>query len=358
MQHKIKIAILFGGRSVEHEISLRSAVNVVKYIDKDRFDIILIGIDKSGKWFLTEKVDANFSEGKALGMKLDAQKPAFIVLNNQQEIAVDLVFPVLHGTDGEDGSIQGLLKSCDMPMVGTGVTGSAISMDKIISKKLLQAAGVPVAEYLAYDIEDRNSITFEHISSSLGLPFMIKSAALGSSVGVTKVKSADEFLPALEESFRYGDKVLFESFVKGKELECAILGNIGAVASEPGEIILLKDYDFYTYEAKYQDEKAIEIVIPAKISAEQAEAVKKYSLMAYKICRCEDFSRVDVFLADDGRVLINEINTIPGFTSASMFPMLWENKGIAYTELISKLIDLALEKNRRLSQFATNYDKA
>ncbi|MCC5931019.1 MAG: D-alanine--D-alanine ligase [Cyclobacteriaceae bacterium] len=358
MQTKTKVTILYGGRSVEHEISVRSAANVAKYIDKNLFDISIIGIDKKGNWFWMKEVSSNFEKGEEIALLLKAESPSFIKLSDGTRQTTDIVLPVLHGTDGEDGSVQGLLKTCNIPMAGTGVTGSAIAMDKILTKQMLKMAGVPVADYLTYSIMEKSDIRFDEVKSKLGLPFMVKASALGSSVGVSKVKVEEDFIPALEDSFKYGDQILIEAYVKGRELECAILGNEDAIASEPGEIIMLKNYDFYDYQAKYQDENAIEMAIPAAIDHKKAEEIKRLSLQAYKVCRCEDFSRIDVFLAEDGQVIINEINTIPGFTSASMFPGLWANKGISYPGLITKIIETAIARKAKYESFATHYDKA
>lgn len=358
MQTKTKVTILYGGRSVEHEISVRSAANVVKYADKSRFDISIIGINKKGNWYWMNEVSSDFEKGQEIALILNADSPAFLKLDDGTRYTTDIVLPVLHGTDGEDGSVQGLLKTCNIPMAGTGVTGSAIAMDKILTKQMLKMAGVPVAEYLTFSMQEKEAIRFDDVKSKLGLPFMVKAAALGSSVGVSKVKTEDDFIPALEDGFKYGDQILIEAYVKGRELECAILGNKDAMASEPGEIVMLKNYDFYDYQAKYQDEHAIEMAIPAAIPHEKAEEIKRLSLMAYQVCRCEDFSRIDVFLADDGNIIINEINTIPGFTSASMFPGLWAHKGISYPELITKIIETAMARKTSSDRFTTHYDKA
>jgi D-alanine-D-alanine ligase len=358
MQTKTKVTILYGGRSVEHEISVRSAANVVKYIDKSQFDISIIGIDKTGNWYWMNEVSSDFEKGKEIALVLKAESPAFLKLDDGTKFTTDIVLPVLHGTDGEDGSVQGLLKTCNIPMAGTGVTGSAIAMDKILTKQMLKMAGVPVADYLTFSSQEKNDISFDEVKLKLGLPFMVKAAALGSSVGVSKVKSEEDFIPALEDSFKYGDQVLIEAYIKGRELECAILGNKDAIASEPGEIVMLKNYDFYDYQAKYQDENAIEMAIPAAIDPDKAEEIKRLSLVAYQVCRCEDFSRIDVFLAENGNIIINEINTIPGFTSASMFPGLWAHKGISYTGLLTKIIEIAMARKSVNERYATHYDKA
>jgi len=355
MTKKLTVAILFGGRSVEHEISIRSASNVVAHINRDLYDIILVGIDKKGIWYLLSDVDASFPSGKKLGLKLDASNTCLLDLEANKEIKIDVAFPVLHGTDGEDGSIQGLLTAMDLPVVGSGVLGSAVSMDKIISKKILKANGVPVAAYLEFDKGNQNKIDFDHIVSEVGLPFMIKSAGLGSSVGVSMVKSKEEFTGALNESFKYDEQVIIEQYIKGRELECAVIGNQDPKASFPGQIILMKGYDFYTYTAKYLDEEAVKISLPAEIDDAETEKIRKVSIDAYKALRCEDFARVDLFLKEDGEVLVNEINTIPGFTNASMFPMMWQHMGISYPQLITDLIDMCLKRHNERKSSETHY---
>ncbi len=337
-----KIAILYGGRSVEHGVSINSARNVFQYIDKKEFKPILIGITEKGEWYLTKDVTSKISKGEKLSLALSAEKPVFKTKN--KKFTPDIVFPVLHGTDGEDGSMQGLLKAMSLPMIGTGVLGSAMSMNKLVAKKLLKEAGLLVADFLFCFFADQKNLKFETIEKELGLPFMVKSASLGSSVGVSKVKSKNDFKKAVEEGFRYDDCILFEKFIEGREIECAVLGNSPAKASMPGEIIISKEYEFYTFDAKYVDSKAVEIRVPAKLSTEAARKIRACSLRAFQTLACEDFARVDLFLTSDGNVYVNEINTIPGFTNSSMFPMMWKERGISFTELITKLVALAEER--------------
>jgi D-alanine--D-alanine ligase len=344
MSKKKKVAILFGGRSVEHGVSVNSARNIFEHINKDRFEPLPIGITKSGQWYLTAGVTKDIGQGKALGLILDAQNPGFILVSSGDRIKADIIFPVLHGTDGEDGSIQGMIKAMDIPMVGTGVLGSSISMNKIVAKRLLQDAGLPVTNFLSFHYTEREGINYELIKKTLGLPFMVKSASLGSSVGVSKVKNEEEFVKAVEESFRYDDSILVEEFVKGREIECAILGNNPPQASYPGEIVIDSKYDFYTFDAKYVDPEAVKINVPANLDIKIAEKVRSVCVKAYKTLCCEDFSRVDLFLTAEGKIYINEINTIPGFTNSSMFPMMWKERGIGFTDLISRLLDLAQER--------------
>jgi D-alanine-D-alanine ligase len=336
---KRKIAILYGGRSVEHGVSINSARNIFQFIDKKKFKPVLIGITEKGEWYQTKDVSSKIKKGERLSLQLSATQPVF--KTKKKEFTPDIVFPVLHGTDGEDGSIQGLLKAMGLPIVGTGVLGSAISMNKLIAKRLLKEAGLPVADFLHCFYADRKSITFEKIKKELGLPFMVKSASLGSSVGVSKVKSKDDFKSAVDEGFRYDDCVLFEKFIRGREIECAVLGNTPAQASLPGEIIMSKNYEFYTFDAKYVDGDAVQIEVPAKLAAAASKKIRELSLKAFQTLACEDFARVDLFLTAKGQVYINEINTIPGFTNSSMFPMMWKERGITFTNLITRLIELA-----------------
>lgn len=356
MTEKLKVALLYGGRSVEHEISIRSASNVAANIDRQKYDVVLLGIDKQGSWFLKDAVDASIDEGVPVAIRLDATNPVLIELKNSRHIKFDIAFPVLHGTDGEDGSVQGLFKAMDIPVVGSGVLGSAVSMDKIISKKIMKECGIPVAAYLEFHQSQRKDISFAGLTEALGLPFMIKSASLGSSVGVSMVKSETDFASALDESFKYDDQIIIEQFIKGRELECAVIGNGAVRASYPGEIVMMKDYDFYTYTAKYLDKDAITIKLPAEVDAATTEKIREISMMAYKALRCEDFARVDLFLTNDGKVLVNEINTIPGFTSASMFPMMWQHMGMTYPQLITELISMCLKRYNDAKNSETHYN--
>ncbi|HRJ30051.1 MAG TPA: D-alanine--D-alanine ligase family protein [Cyclobacteriaceae bacterium] len=353
MTVKKKVALLYGGRSVEHGVSVNSGRNIFEFIDKENFEVIPIGISQTGQWFLTQGVTKDVEQGKALGLILDPKNAGLILLASGDRIKVDLVFPVLHGTDGEDGSIQGLIKALDIPMVGTGVLGSSVSMNKVIAKKMLKEAGVPVSKFLTYSYRDKKKINFEEIVKKLKLPFMVKSACLGSSVGVSKVSKKTEFKKALEEAFRYDHEVIIEEFITGREIECAIMGNTPAIASNPGEIIINKNYEFYTFDAKYVDPDAVKIEVPANVDKASSKTIREVSLKAYETLRCEDFARVDLFLTKKGKIYVNEINTIPGFTNSSMFPMMWKEKGISFTELITKLITLALERfaeNKRIER--------
>ncbi len=349
----LTVAILYGGRSVEHGVSVNSARNIFEFIDRKKFKPIPVGITQKGKWCLTKTVSKNIDKGKPLSLQLDPRHP--VLKCGAQKILADVVFPVLHGTDGEDGSIQGLLKALDLPVVGTGVLGSSLSMNKIVAKRLLREAGLPVADFIPMGYHDINKPSFEEVKGALGLPFMVKSASLGSSVGITKVNSKVDFATAIEESFRYDHELLFERYIKGREVECAILGNTPPQASLPGEIIISKEYEFYTFDAKYVDGKAVTIAVPAKLPKEVMIKIQELSVRAFQALKCEDYARVDLFYAASGEIFVNEINTIPGFTNSSMYPMMWKERGISFTDLISKLIHLSLERTKLSNRIQHNF---
>lgn len=355
MDNKINAGILYGGKSVEHQVSINSAKNIYQFINRELYEPFLIGIDKKGNWFLNEGVSKNVSDGNPLMLTLEGDQPSFYTHDNIS-IKPDVIFPVLHGTGGEDGSIQGMLQVFNIACVGTGVLGSGISMDKIITKELLTKAGLPVIKYEFYTRDQKNEIDFDHIADKIGLPLMIKPASLGSSVGVSKISNKSQFKEALDNSFKYDNQLICEEFIEGRELECAILGNNPAKASIPGEIVVNKDeYDFYTFDAKYVDPDAVKLVVPAKIENDVIEEVRDLALRSYKVMRCEDYARVDLFMRQDGKIFVNEINTIPGFTNASMFPLMWEHSGIPYQDLITELITLAIERHKKLNQVTTDF---
>jgi D-alanine-D-alanine ligase len=246
----------------------------------------------------------------------------------------------LHGPLGEDGTVQGLLKLADVPFVGSGVLGSAVSMDKDVMKRLFRDAGIPIGKFLTFRAREKLP-SFTEIKEALGSPFFVKPANMGSSVGISKVRSETEYANAVREAFQYDVKIIIEEFIPGREIECAVLGNENPIASIPGEVI--PTHEFYSYDAKYIDENGARLEIPAKLDIGCQKRVQELSIKAFKTLCCEGLSRVDFFLKENGELLLNEINTMPGFTKVSMYPKLWEAGGIGYTELISRLIDLALE---------------
>jgi len=353
---KTRVAILYGGRSVEHGVSINSARNIAEYIDTTRYTVVPIGITQQGAWHLTDTITRNIRAGKRLSANLDPQQPW--LFDGKKKIKFDIVFPVLHGTDGEDGSIQGFFKSLSVPLVGTGVLGSSLSMNKIVAKRLLREAGLPVADFIPMRYAETSSPTFDSVKKLLGVPFMVKAASLGSSVGVTKVSDKAGFSKAVKEAFRYDTELLFERYVKGREIECAILGNDPPKASLPGEIIISKKYDFYTFDAKYVDSKAVTIDVPAKLTGEQSEEIRDLSVRAFQALKCEDYSRVDLFLTEAGDVFINEINTIPGFTNSSMYPMMWRERGISFKDLITRLITLAQKRYQAVSRIEHQFNSS
>lgn len=348
---KKHIGILFGGKSVEHEISLLSARNVFDNIDKDLFDVSLIGIDQNGKWYLNQAVENTLeynSKSQDLALNFANDETNFLLPQTQQYISFDAIFPVLHGTFGEDGTVQGLLRVANIPFVGPDVLGSAVCMDKIISKRLLKEANVPISKFIQFDFSEKEKINFEELIDELGLPMMVKPANLGSSVGMNKANNKEEFESAVKEVFKFDNQIIFEEFIEGRELECAIMGNENPKATVPGEVILNKSkHEFYSYEAKYLDPDGAKIQIPAYFSENIIYEIKKYSIAAYKALNCEVMARIDLFVTIENQVLVNEVNTIPGFTSISMFPKLWEYEGINYKDLITKLINLAIERHQK-----------
>lgn len=361
---KIRVGIIFGGKSAEHEVSLQSAKNILDAIDKTRFEPVLLGIDKQGQWHLND----------ASNFLLNAENPALIALNrsgdnvalipgqrHQQLITshnanplsqIDVIFPVVHGTLGEDGSLQGLLRMAALPFVGSDVLGSAVSMDKDVTKRLLRDAGLQVAPWLCITQKQRRQLDINEVISRFGLPLFIKPANQGSSVGVSKVTHADAFSAALDLAFKYDRKVLIEKGIKGREIECAVLGNDDPQASPCGEVVL--NDAFYSYETKYISETGAQIVVPAALPPATSEAIRAVAVRAFNTLECSGMARVDVFLTENNEILVNEINTLPGFTNISMYPKLWQHAGLGYSQLITRLIELALERHQQADQLRSS----
>jgi D-alanine-D-alanine ligase len=352
---KIRVGLIFGGKSSEHEVSLQSAKNIIDALDTERFDVALIGIDKQGRWHVSSGED----------FLLNAEDPARIALNRSgHELAlvpgrdsgqlqalqpaqalqqIDVAFPIVHGTLGEDGSLQGLLRMANLPFVGSGVLGSAVAMDKDVSKRLLRDAGLQVAAYACFNRSTAAQADFATLAAQLGLPLFVKPANQGSSVGVSKVHGAEQFQAALQLALRYDHKVLVEAAIAGREIECAVLGNEQPQASVCGEVVVHDD--FYSYDTKYLSESGADIVVPAAIDATTQARIQQVALRAYQALDCAGLARVDVFLTADAQIVVNEINTLPGFTRISMYPKLWQASGLGYRELITRLIELALERH-------------
>jgi len=358
MKRKLRVAVLFGGRSAEHEISLISARNIVAAMDKQKYDIIPIGIDKVGRWFFdegsrllngTQRVASSGRNG--FTALVPGSKSPLIKISGRSVLRnIDVVFPVLHGPFGEDGTVQGLLKLANLPFVGAGVLGSAVGMDKDVMKRLLRDAKLPVPKFLVF--ERGAKIDFREVNRILGLPLFIKPANLGSSVGINKASDRKGFDDGVREAFRFDNKILIEEYVKGREIECSVLGNENPIASLPGEIVTR--HEFYSYDAKYIDDKGAELVVPAKLPQAIVRRVQEIALRTFKVLCCEGMARVDFFLRPNGRVVVNEINTIPGFTTISMYPKLWEASGLRYSSLIDRLINLALERFRKEQNLRTS----
>jgi len=352
-----KVGIIYGGKSVEHEISVRSAQNILDALDRKKYEPVIIYIDKEGRWLLNKlpgqilkglQTSPDNSPNTEIAVIGKANSNQLIDIEKGKELgSIDVIFPVLHGTNGEDGSIQGLLQLANLPYVGADILGSAIGMDKDVTKRLLRDANIPVAGYIVLHKNDVHQTTYESILTKVGLPFFVKPANLGSSVGVSKVANADQFQLAMCEASRYSTKILIEKNIIGREIECGVLGNVGNYkASLPGEVLVEND-EFYSYHAKYIDEKGATICIPANLSAKTTEEIRKTAVKVCETLCVEGMARVDFFLTPQQELIVNEINTIPGFTNISMFSKLWEVTGLPYSKVIDELIQLALERHER-----------
>jgi D-alanine-D-alanine ligase len=333
---KLRVAVVYGGRSGEHEVSLRSAESIMAAMDRDRYEILPVLIDKDGRWHRIDK------DGR--------RRRGAISPEPGSNSDIDVVFPVLHGTFGEDGTVQGLLELADLAYVGAGVLGSAVSMDKEVTKRLLSERGLPVVEYM---VVRRGQFHAEEVCGRIPFPVFVKPANLGSSVGVSKVKTCDELITAVEFAAQFDRKILIERGVEGREFECSVLGNADPVAAIPCEILASRD--FYDYEDKYLLNQA-RTVVPADVTTEQTLEIQRLAVRAYQACECEGMARIDFLMeSSTGRFFVNEPNTIPGFTSISMYPKMWAAAGLPYAKLIDRLIELALERHRE--RRATRYSR-
>jgi len=362
---KIRIGIIFGGRSVEHEVSLVSAASVINALDKEKYDVVPIGIAPTGKWlsssdalrFLTEKKSLeNESENILVP---DPRKQSLVVLGESASSGkmLDVIFPLIHGTYGEDGSLQGLLELADIPYIGAGVLGSAVGMDKVIQKELLQQAGIPVSPgfWFIYELyKTQQNKIIKEIERKLKYPLFIKPANSGSSIGISKASTRKELLASIEEAVQFDRKILVEQGMKNaREIECSVLGNDDPAASVLGEIV--PSNEFYDYNAKYVDGKTTEI-IPAALPKLLAKKIQTSALNAFRVLDCSGMARID-FLVDrkTNRFVLNEINTLPGFTSISMYPKLWEASGLSYSALLDKLVQLALSRHQAKKKLKTTF---
>jgi D-alanine-D-alanine ligase len=365
VHHRIRIGIIFGGRSVEHEVSLVSASSVINALDKEKYEVVPIGIASTGQWLSSGETLRLLKEKKSIDnepehmLVPDPRKQSLVVLGESGNAGgpIDVIFPLIHGTYGEDGSLQGLLELADIPYVGAGVLGSAVGMDKVIQKRLIQQAGIPVSPSIwflheTYKVQQKKYIA--EIERKLKYPLFIKPANSGSSIGISKASSRKELLASIEQAAQFDRKILVEQGVKNaREIECSVLGNDDPAASVLGEVV--PSNEFYDYDAKYVDGKTTEI-IPAKMPKPLAKKIQMYALDAFRVLDCAGMARVD-FLVNrkTNRIVLNEINTLPGFTSISMYPKLWQASGLSYSGLLDKLIQLAIERHTAKKKLKTTY---
>ena len=349
---KLRVGVVFGGRSGEHEVSLRSAEFILRALDREKYDVVPIAITKEGKWLVApepaqladpeDQIRHALEKGSSLGMLAEPTDAG----------GLDVVFPIVHGTFGEDGTLQGFLELADVAYVGAGVLGSAVGMDKDVMKRLLRDAGLPIVDYWRVLASESDGFvrTFEE---SLPYPVFVKPANLGSSVGISKVTSREGLRPALTDAFQYDRKAVVEQGIEAREIELSVLGNDDPVVSVPGEVRPARD--FYDYQAKYADDDS-ELIIPAALEKEQVREAQSMAVAAYKALECSGMARVDLFLQDEtGRFIVNEINTIPGFTAISQYPLLWEASGMGSSRLIDRLIELAVERHEDRAKRKTSY---
>jgi D-alanine-D-alanine ligase len=352
---KTRVIVLFGGRSAEHEVSLLSARNVVAALDRARFEPVLIGIDREGRWHRESERTLALAAGSPRGLALDAAAPPVAIeeglvggaLGELAGGADTVVFPVLHGTYGEDGTMQGLLELAGVAYVGAGVLGSAVGMDKDVAKRLLRDAGIPIVDFALVTAAGMRADPAGALAPAraLGYPLFVKPANAGSSVGVTRVPAPAALEPAVRAALAFDRKVLLERAVDAREIECAVLGNDEPIASIPGEIIVHHKDGFYSYDAKYVDADGSSWKIPAEIPAATTARVKELAVATFRALELGGMARVDFFLArDTGALYVNEVNTIPGFTAVSMYPKMWEASGLGQQALITRLIELAVER--------------
>jgi D-alanine-D-alanine ligase len=357
---KIRVGIVYGGRSVEHEVSIHSATSILQALDPSRYDVSLIAISTDGRWHIGDPKMLPAAVVNAEEVTLPAipgERTLVSVASGSPAAQLDVMVPIVHGTGGEDGCLQGFLELAGVPYVGAGVLGSAIQMDKDVSKRLLEAAGLPVAPWitlLASELGARDRVE-ERVLRAIGLPCFVKPANTGSSVGISKVKRRGELAAALREASRYDEKLLVEQAIDAREIEIAVLGNESPEASVPGEIVPHKEW--YDYEAKYVDEST-ELIVPAAVSEEVAAELQRLALEAFRVLEGSGLARVDFFLErGTDRIYVNELNSLPGFTEVSMYPRLWQASGLPYPALLDRLIELALERGKRRERLERTYQR-
>jgi D-alanine-D-alanine ligase len=362
---KLNLGLIFGGRSGEHEVSLQSARSIANAVDQDKYNLFLLAVDKSGNWFLADGTDYldHADDPSKIRLKVRSEQQVALVpkgnsnrilkMSNGREMgSLDVAFPIIHGTFGEDGSLQGFMSMLNLPCVGADVLGSAIGMNKWVSKQLFIRAEVSVADYLLADGSTDMEQLVQLSIKKFSLPVFVKPASSGSSVGVSKASTKDELKAAVIKALRYDNHVLIEEAIKGREIECAILGNDKLLASVPGEII--PRHSFYSYEAKYIDAEGARLDMPADLPYEISVRVQEIAQKSYKALSCSGMARVDMFLKENGELVMNEINTLPGFTKISMYPKLMDLSGVPFTELINRLVDLAIEKHKQKEEQLQN----
>ena len=356
-----RVLLLFGGRSAEHDVSRATAVAVAQALDPSKYEVVPVAITTDGRWLLADDAIAQLEgardalpaafaiSGTPVELPSDPGRAQLVKLDAGSPLAVDVVLPLLHGPYGEDGTVQGLLELAGLPYVGAGVLGSAVGMDKIMMKRALAAAGLPQARYLV--LRDGHDVAgfVDRVVSELGLPCFVKPSNMGSSVGVSKARTLDELIAAVAHASEFDEWIIAEEAIVGREIEIAVLGDDPPEASVPGEVIPAAD--FYDYADKYEDGKA-ELLVPAPLTPEQVAEVRVLAVRVFEACRCEAMARVDCFLRADGVFLVNELNTIPGFTPISMYPKLWEASGLGYSALLDRLIDLAVARQQRRARRA------
>ena len=355
MVKKLQLSVLCGGESTEHEISIRSAKNIVSALNMNKYDVTVIYITPQGEWLLLNSVPDFLSKGPEVLWKAGQGEPITVVLGDHvkpwqslvhpdRHYSTECVFPVLHGTHGEDGTLQGLLDLLHVPYVSAGVQSSAMCMQKEVTKQMLRFAGIAVPDWYVIHTGDVLTGLYEKLSAQYGKELFVKPASLGSSVATIGIKDKTQFNTAVQNALRYDERVLVEPRIIGREIECAVLGNNEPKASLPGEIVV--QHDYYSYEAKYIDPTGANIIIPASFPEPIIQEIQAIAIKAFTVMYCTGMARVDFFVVNDEKILVNELNTIPGFTNISMYPKMWEASGLSYTHLLDELITLALDRHR------------
>jgi D-alanine-D-alanine ligase len=351
------IIILCGGQSAEHEISILSACHIIQSLDLKKYVIQVVYLTQSGQWFWVDPNDSKaFSEQRDKPLILipgNGKKSLALASNPEQFLAVDCVIPMLHGSRGEDGAIQGLLEMLGLPYVGCDILGSALCMQKHITKRLLRFAGLPTVDWLTVDSRRSSGCVYEEVAKALGPVLFIKPSALGSSVGISKVRNKAEFDAGLKRAFQYDHQVVVEPFFVGREIECSVLGGDDPIASLPGELI--SQHDYYSYDAKYNDPGSLELITPADLPAATVKNIQEIAVDTFKALQCHGMARIDFFVGQNQEVMVNEVNTMPGFTELSLYPKNWQASGLAFPELLDTLIDLALARYQQDASISHQY---